>query len=184
MKTVQKCFALGIALVLSRACFAQVSPPPPAKQPYFAIAISLPPVVKAESELLLEIAMTNTSGKDIYYGAIAGWPAWRMFQIDLRDADGGWPTLTPIPTPKGGPFKLRLSGAFLRRAHLHFRESPGPLPLPSCTYRIGAAVPSDHLPAGTMNTSIGSGLPLNCGFSMTGEWGRSAPQTAPSMSGV
>src|ERR1700720_1376126 len=29
-----------------------------------------------------------------------------------------------------------------------------------------------------MNTSIGSGSPWNCGFSMTGEWGKSAPQTA------
>ena len=34
----------------------------------------------------------------------------------------------------------------------------------------GSAVPSDHQPAGTMNTLIGSGAPLNCGFSMTGEW--------------
>src|SRR5580658_8026597 len=58
----------------------------------------------------------------------------------------------------------------------------GPLARPS--YLTGSAVPSDHLPAGTMNTSIGSGAPLNCGFSMTGEWGTSAPQTAPSMSGV
>src|SRR5277367_6244844 len=48
----------------------------------------------------------------------------------------------------------------------------------------GSAAPSDHQPAGTMNTSIGSGAPLNCGFSMTGELDRSAPQTAPSMSGV
>ena len=51
-------------------------------------------------------------------------------------------------------------------------------------YRTGSAVPSDHQPAGTMNTSIGSGAPLNCGFSMTGDLDRSAPQTAPSMSGV
>ena len=35
-----------------------------------------------------------------------------------------------------------------------------------------------------MNTSIGSGAPLNWGFSMTGELDRSAPQAAPSMSGV
>ena len=51
-------------------------------------------------------------------------------------------------------------------------------------YLTGSAVPSDHHPAGTMNTSIGSGAPLNCGFSMTGDLDRSAPQTAPSMSGV
>ena len=53
-----------------------------------------------------------------------------------------------------------------------------------CPYMTGAAVRSDHRPVGTMNTSIGSGAPLNCGFSMTGELERSAPQTAPSMSGV
>jgi hypothetical protein len=36
---------------------------------------------------------------------------------------GGRPTLNPIPTPEGGPFKLRLSGDFLRRAYLHRREN-------------------------------------------------------------
>src|SRR6266481_6137950 len=36
----------------------------------------------------------------------------------------GWPTLIPIPTPEGGPFKLRLSGASLRRAYLHSGETP------------------------------------------------------------
>ena len=47
-----------------------------------------------------------------------------------------------------------------------------------CPYRTGSAVPSDHQPAGTMNTSIGSGAPLNCGFSMTGDLDKSAPQAA------
>jgi hypothetical protein len=51
-------------------------------------------------------------------------------------------------------------------------------------FGIGARVPSDHLPTGIMNTSIGSGSPWNCGFSITGDWGRSAPQTALFMSGV
>src|SRR5215469_1445802 len=50
-------------------------------------------------------------------------------------------------------------------------------------YMTGAGAPSDHLPTGTMNTSIG-GASLNCGVSLTGELGRSAPQAAPSMSGV
>ncbi len=97
MKAVRKCFTFGVALALSGVGFAQASQPSAAKQPSFSIAISFPPVVKAESELLLEIAMTNTSGKDIYYGSIAGWPAWQIFQIDLRDADG-----RPVPkTPAG-----------------------------------------------------------------------------------
>ena len=73
-------------------------------------------------------------------------------------------------------------GAFLRRAFLHSGETPRPVA--RRPYLTGAAVRSDHLPMGTMNTSIGSGAPPNWGFSMTGEWGRSAPQTAPSMSGV
>src|ERR1700722_14369496 len=51
-------------------------------------------------------------------------------------------------------------------------------------YIKGAAVPSDHLPTVIMKTSIGSGAPLNCGFSMTGELGISAPQEAPFTSGV
>lgn len=63
-------------------------------------------------------------------------------------------------------------------------NSPNALDLRRLNHGIGAGVPSDHLPAGIMNTSIGSGLPWNCGFSMTGEWVRSAPQTVPSMSGV
>jgi|SRR5580692_2546386 hypothetical protein len=64
--------------------------------------------------------------------------------------------------------------------------SAPPLASRLCPYFIltGSAVPSDHQPARTMKTSIGSGAPLNCGFSMTGELERSAPQTAPSMSGV
>jgi len=37
--------------------------------------------------------------------------------ISVRVAD-----LSRIPTPAGGSFKLRLSGAFLRRAHLHCRK--------------------------------------------------------------
>jgi hypothetical protein len=32
------------------------------------------------------------------------------------------------------------------------------------SYITGAADPSDHLPTGTINTSIGSGAPLDCGF--------------------
>src|SRR5208337_2237689 len=35
---------------------------------------------------------------------------------------GRWPTLNPIPTPEGGPSKLRLGGAFLRRAYLRCRK--------------------------------------------------------------
>jgi hypothetical protein len=63
-------------------------------------------------------------------------------------------------------------------------EMTSALLLNDVAYITGAADPSDHLPAGIMNTSIGSGSPWNCGFSMTGELDRSAPQTAPSMSGV
>ena len=86
-----------VALALSGMSFAQASQPAATKQPSFSIAISMPPVVKAESEMLLEIAMTNASDKNIYYGVIAGWPAWQMFQIDLRDATG-----RPVPkTPVG-----------------------------------------------------------------------------------
>src|SRR5205807_1297781 len=65
------------------------------------------------------------------------------------------------------PRRRSRSGVFLNRS--------------GCSYRSGSAVPSDHRPAGTMNTSIGSGAPLNWGFSMTGELDRSAPQAAPSM---
>src|ERR1700678_2757520 len=49
-----------------------------------------------------------------------------------------WPgqNLTPIPTPEGGPFKLGLSGVFLRRAHPQCRENPSPLPLTRCPLRF------------------------------------------------
>jgi hypothetical protein len=46
----------------------------------------------------------------------------------------------------------------------------------------GAGVPSDHFPTGTMNKLNGSGGPF-C-KSETGEFGKSAPQFAPSMIGV
>ena len=48
------------------------------------------------------------------------------------------------------------------------------------SYITVADVPSDHLLVGTMNTSIGSGAPLNCGFSITGDFSRSAPHALPS----
>jgi len=50
-------------------------------------------------------------------------------------------------------------------------------------YMTGAGVPSDHLRTATTNTSIGC-APLNCGFSITGDFGKSAPQTFPSRGGV
>jgi hypothetical protein len=53
-------------------------------------------VVQAESEMLLEIAMSNTSNKDIGYGVIPGWPGWQMFQLDLRDAAGREVPETPV----------------------------------------------------------------------------------------
>src|SRR5215472_6213871 len=51
------------------------------------------------------------------------------------------------------------------------------------SYITGAAVPSDHLPTGITNSVMGSGPSRNCGFSVTGESGRSAPQEDLSVSG-
>src|SRR5215831_10387988 len=53
----------------------------------------------------------------------------------------------------------------------------------SFDYITGAVVPSDHLPTGITNSVMGSGPSRNCGFSVTGESGRSAPQEALSVSG-
>src|SRR5579864_2421619 len=50
-------------------------------------------------------------------------------------------------------------------------------------YITGAAVPSDHLPTEITNSVMGSGPSRNCGFSVTGESGRSAPQEDLSVSG-
>jgi hypothetical protein len=46
-----------------------------------------------------------------------------------------------------------------------------------CSSLGDAAVPSDQWPTAIMNSVIGSGAPPNCGFNITGEPGRSAPQT-------
>ena len=43
--------------------------------------------------------------------------------------------------------------------------------LPPKFYHTSAGLPSDHLPVETMNTLMGSGLPLNCGFNITGDFG-------------
>jgi hypothetical protein len=51
-------------------------------------------VVRAPSEVILEIAMTNTSEKDIFYG-VDGWPGWRMFHIEIRDLSGVQVPMTP-----------------------------------------------------------------------------------------
>ncbi len=71
-------------------------------------------------------------------GKAAGWPrsSATLRASDWRTTMGGWPTLTPIPTPEGAPFKLRLSGPSLRRTHLHRRENPSPLPLPRRPLRL------------------------------------------------
>src|SRR5580692_6738768 len=51
------------------------------------------------------------------------------------------------------------------------------------SYITGATVPSDHLPTAITNSVIGSGPSRNCGFSVTGESRRSAPQEDLSVSG-
>ncbi len=51
-----------------------------------------------------------------------------------------------------------------------------------CRASSSCQLPSDHLPTGIMNTSIGSGASLNCGFSLTGDFARSAPHALPSRS--
>jgi hypothetical protein len=94
---VQNYFTFVAALVLSAVNLAQAPLTSPAQQPSFSIAISFPPVIRAESELLLEIAMINTSDKDISYSLIAGWPGWQMFQLDVRDAAG-----RPVPQSPAG----------------------------------------------------------------------------------
>jgi hypothetical protein len=48
------------------------------------------------------------------------------------------------------------------------------------SYLTGAADPSDHVPTGTINTSIGSAAPLNCRCSITVDFGRSAPHALAS----
>src|SRR5580704_6241675 len=49
---------------------------------------------------------------------------------------------------------------------------------------LGAAVPSDQVRTGIMNSVIGSGAPRNCGFNITGEPGKSAPHDLGSVSGT
>jgi hypothetical protein len=49
---------------------------------------------------------------------------------------------------------------------------------------FGAAVPSDHVDTGTMNSVMGSGAPLNWGFNITGEPDKSAPHDLESVSGM
>ncbi len=86
-----------------------------------------------------------------------------------------WLLLAPIPRLAD---QLRLAGLAAQKegtlrqeSHPTLETSAHSLALAVCPYLTltGSTVPSDHRPAGTMNTSIGSGAPLNWGFSMTGE---------------
>jgi hypothetical protein len=86
VSSLPKCLLLLVGIATPNLALAQQ--PAGAGQPSFSITIRMPPAVKAESEMLLEIAMTNTSNKDIGYGVIAGWPMWLMFQLDVSDAAG------------------------------------------------------------------------------------------------
>jgi hypothetical protein len=90
-----KCLLFLVGIAATSLAFSQQPVEP--EQPSFSIAIGIPPVVRAGSEMLLEIAMTNTSNRGIGYGVIAGWPMWLMFQLDVRDGAG-----RPVPeTPVG-----------------------------------------------------------------------------------
>jgi hypothetical protein len=71
-------------------------PPVVPSQPSFSIAIRIPPVLKAQSEMLLEIAMTNTSNKNIEYAVVPGLPTWWLFQFDFRDTAGRPVLETPV----------------------------------------------------------------------------------------
>jgi len=90
LSNLPKCLLFLVGIAMPNLALSQQPVRP--GQPSFSIAIGMPPVVKAESEMLLEIAMTNTSNQDIGYGVIAGWPMWLMFQLDVRDAAG-----RPVP---------------------------------------------------------------------------------------
>lgn len=106
----QRSVLLIAGLAAAGVCLGQTSQPANAKKPSFSIAISMPQVIKAESELLLEIVMTNTSEKDISYGIVFGEPPWQEFGIDLRDATGH-----PVPkTPAGYRSSLPLVGSAIR----------------------------------------------------------------------
>src|SRR5208282_574370 len=69
-------------------------------------------------------------------------PARSQYSLRLSDSQlhesshskrGRWRVVRPNPilNPEGGPFKPRLSGAFLRRVHPHCCENRSPLPLTS-----------------------------------------------------
>src|ERR1700757_2976579 len=93
MSRLPMCLLLLAGIATPSLAFSQSTVNP--ASPSFSIDISIPRVVKADSDMLLEIAMSNTSDKDIGYGVIPGWPVWQMFQIDVRDAVGHLATETP-----------------------------------------------------------------------------------------
>jgi len=76
-------------LLCSTESFAQPSPPMETSPAPISLVASIPAdVVRAPSELLLAISMTNTSNSPINIWA-AGWgPMWRGFRFDVRDAAG------------------------------------------------------------------------------------------------
>jgi len=98
MRIPHKLAAHLLPFLIAVASYAQLSPSDQAPAPSFSITANvLENVVKARSEVLLEIAMTNRSKNELVYGIDNEFPIWRLFEIDFRDSAGN-----PVPmTPAG-----------------------------------------------------------------------------------
>lgn len=76
-------------LLVAALGFAQPSPPASIPPPPFTIFASIPgDVVRAPSEILLEITLTNVSDQSIGIGVAFESPQWMRFGIDIRDSAG------------------------------------------------------------------------------------------------
>ena len=78
-----------MAVVAASVSFAQPSQSPKFASPTCSIVADLPmDVVRASSELLLTIAMTNISDRVMGVGCGFRPPIWTTFGIDIRDDEG------------------------------------------------------------------------------------------------
>ncbi|HXN48126.1 MAG TPA: hypothetical protein VN893_15870 [Bryobacteraceae bacterium] len=105
MRIAQQFLLTVLAASLSLAQPSQKAAPPPS----FSLAASVADLVRAPSELLLDIAMTSISDRGVPLGVAFGPPPWKTFLLDVRDSAGKPVSETPflrqerLPATSGGP---------------------------------------------------------------------------------
>jgi hypothetical protein len=108
----------ALILGLGMQALCQTSADTRAARPSFTInAYLLENVAMVPNENVLEIAVTNTSDKDLSFWNNDAWPIWGLFGIDFRDAEG-----KPVPLTPAGRDLIRTPNITTYVGHIEIRR--------------------------------------------------------------